>query len=787
MGGRQIISYLQSTVYRVAVAGLLAGFLASSGVFAGPRGARPVPSPLTIPRVDRAPNIEDFLDMKPSPAVEGRLAKVDQFLQNRPSDGQPSSQRTEAYLGYDDKNLYVVFICFDSEPHRLRARMVSREQFVSDRGDGIDDTVSVSLDTFRDLRRGFVFQANAYGIQWDALFSENGGFDSSFDTVWHSEGRITGRGFVVWIALPFKSLRFSPAEQQTWGILLNRDIPRNNEVTFWPHFSARISGYFNQAAELNGLQKISPGRNMQFVPYGSFRSFRAPDARDPLEPRYNKDPFDGNAGLDAKFVLKDSLALDITANPDFGQVESDEPQITANERFEVFFPEKRPFFLENASFFRTPNNLVFTRRIADPRIGARLTGKVGRTTIGALLVDDQSPGKRVPSNDPLADSTALFGVLRVSRDIFQESSIGIIFTDREYRGAYNRVGGVDGRFKLSPTWTAQYQAAASATRDAAGNYLAGPAYDAILNRRGRQLGFNARYTDRATGFRTLTGFLPRPDIRRIEQSVSWNWRPEGKHLISWGPRFGQEHLWDHSGQRLGNEFRMMMNFEFRGQTGFGLGFFPEYEFLRPGDAPGITQTRVYRRDNSEISFRSDYFRKVGFDVEYIWGQRINTDPAPGLEPELADRSQMEAALILRPFTALRIDNSYLFFRLKERASRESIFNNHIVRSKWNWQFTRELSLRLIFEYDALLANQTHTTLETEKNFNADFLITYLVHPGTAVYVGYNSNLQNQNIVPCDPNDPADAASGCRSKFIRDTRFRNDAKGFFVKVSYLFRF
>jgi len=772
----------------LGVAGLLASHLPGvERAQAAADDARPVPSPLTIPRVERPPTLEDFQDMKPSPAVEGRLARVDHFVQHRPSDGQPGIQRTEAYLGYDNKNLYVIFICFDTEPQKIRARMVPREQFVGDRGDGIDDTVSVSLDTFRDQRRGYVFQVNAYGIQWDGTFSENSGFDSSFDTVWDSEGRLTGRGFLIRIAIPFKSLRFSPDEQQTWGILLNRDLPRYNQVLFWPHFSTKVAGYFNQASELHGLQNISPGRNMQLVPYGTFRSFRAVDERDPLQPRTVRDPFEGSAGLDAKFVVKDSLVFDVTLNPDFSQVESDEPQITANERFEVFFPEKRPFFLENSSFFRTPNNLVFTRRIADPRFGARLTGKKGRTAIGALLVDDESPGKRVPRNDPLAGTRALFGVLRISRDIFKQSSIGLLFTDREYQGAFNRVGGVDARFRIRNNWTAEFQGVASATRDSSGNYLAGPAYDASLNRRGRQLNYNLRYLDRASGFRTQTGFLPRADIRQVNHSVRWDFRPEGRHLISWGPRLRHEHLWDHSGVRLGDEYSMELDFQFRGQTSLGFGHFPELEVLRAGDAPGLTQNRGYHRNNSEVKFKSDYFGRLGFEAEYVWGKRINVDPAPGAQPELALRSQAEVAIIARPHTALRIDSAYIFFRLREPASGQSIFNNHLIRSKWNWQFTRELSLRLIVEYDALLANQAHTTLETSKNFNADFLFTWLLHPGTAVYVGYNSNLQNRHLAPCDPSDPADAASGCVSKLIRNNTFGNDAKGFFVKVSYLFRF
>ncbi|MCL4523506.1 MAG: carbohydrate binding family 9 domain-containing protein, partial [Acidobacteria bacterium] len=377
---------------------------------------QPPASALVIPRVDRAPTLEDFLDMKPSPAVEGKLAKVDDFRQTRPSDGKPGTERTEAYLGYDSENLYAVFIAFDSEPQKLRARMVSRENFVGEHGDMVDDGVSVSLDTFNDQRRGYIFQVNPYGVQWDGLYSDNNGFDVSFDTVWHSRAKITGRGFVVWMAIPFKSLRFSSAREQTWAILLNRDIPRKSEVVFWPIYSSKISGYINQAAPMKGLKNISPGRNMQFIPYGALRSFRALDERDANAPAFRGKRAEADGGVDAKLVLKDSLVLDVAVNPDFAQVESDEPQVTANERFELFFPEKRPFFLENASFFQTPINLLFTRRIADPQFGVRLTGKLGPWAVGALFADDQAPGKSVAKNDPMAGQRAYFTVLRVNRD-----------------------------------------------------------------------------------------------------------------------------------------------------------------------------------------------------------------------------------------------------------------------------------------------------------------------------------------------------------------------------------
>jgi hypothetical protein len=167
---------------------------------------------ITIPRVSSPPTLEDFSDMQPSPAWAGKLVKVDRFIQRIPSDGEPVSQRTEAYLGYDDKNLYVIFICFDQERQKVRARLSRREDVFD------DDTVELILDTFHDHRRAYGFFSNPLGVQADAIWTEGQDWDFSFDTVFDSEAKLTDQGFVVRMAIPFRSLRFGSSDPQTWGI-----------------------------------------------------------------------------------------------------------------------------------------------------------------------------------------------------------------------------------------------------------------------------------------------------------------------------------------------------------------------------------------------------------------------------------------------------------------------------------------------------------------------------------------------------------------------------------------
>ena len=544
------------------------------------------------------------------------------------------------------------------------------------------------------------------------------------------------------------------------------------------------------------MEDISPGRNVQLIPYGTFSSFRALDDRDSNFPRFVTEDGEVDGGLDAKFVFQDSLVLDVAINPDFSQVESDQPRVTTNQRFEVFFPERRPFFLENSNFFGTPINLLFTRRIADPQFGVRLSGKTGPYAIGALFIDDQSPGRSVTPDDPDFDKRAWFGAYRINRDIFGQSSIGAIFTQREFDGSYNRVGGVDGRLKFNSNWTATFQAVTSKTVDE-DESEAGPAYKVSLQREGRTFEYSLNYDDVGRGFRTQSGFVRRRDIRQINQRIEYNFRPENRYLISWGPRLSTERVYDHTGLRLDFVQDTNVSWQFRGQSRLSVFYNFDRERLRPDDFDVLAGNIDFQRNRKGFSFGSSYFSKVSVRGRYSWGTRINfrppdcdplNPPLPGDPscdvPVLADLTSGNLNVTVRPITPLRIDNDYILSRLTSREVDAGIFTNNIARSRWNWQFNRELSLRVIFEYQSLLANPRTVDLETRKNFNADFLLTYLLNPGTVLFIGYNTNLQNIHLTPgIDDETGEDIIEVAR----RRNRYINDARGFFVKFSYLFRF
>jgi len=742
-------------------------------------------SSFDVPKLDSPPRLSDFEGMEPATSLARRMLKVDRFLQRDPHDGAPVSQRTEAYLGYTERSFYVVFLAFDSSPKLMRARMLRREQ-IDD-----DDQVGLFLDTFHDHRHAYMFYSNPFGIQQDAIFSETDGPDLSWDTVWRTQAKITNQGYMVQFDIPFKSMRFQPTPEHTFGILLGRVIPRNSERSYFPENSSAKQGWLIHEGDIKGFEQISPGRNIQFIPYTSLSAFRDLDQRDPAGDRFSGKHLQPKEGVDAKVVLKDSLVLDATVNPDFGQIESDDPQVTVNQRFEVFFPEKRPFFQENSSYFATPMALLFTRRVVDPLYGVRLTGKAGPWAIGSFIANDRAPGKAVIDTDPLSGNNAFFGVLRINRELGNNNSIGFIYTDRELNAnpnsfctltecivSANRVGGFDTQVRINQNWHINAQAVTSVTEFSNGTRLAGPAYRFYGEYTTRKVEFNSAYDDISPGFTSEAGFIPRADMRRITTFGRYSFRPEGKILTAHGPFVTESSLWDHNGSSLLQQGQVGYEWDFQRNSLFNIFELREVETLRPVDFSALTENRAYQHNSVGGVVSTQYFKWVNLNIEYDLGTATNFVPAIG-PPTLSNYSAGTFRAVVRPTKRLTVDNTYLLTRLRDQTSDLNIFNNHIFRSKWNYQFTKEFSLRVIGQYDTTLGNPGLTSLVNTKHFNGDVLFTYMVTPGTAIYAGYNSNLQNLD--PTLQHDLAGNLLRTRNTFI------NDGRQIFLKASYLFRY
>ncbi len=739
-----------------------------------PAAAQPAPSSerpvLTVPKLAAPPDFADFLDMQPSETTTSAMARVDRFTQRWPDDGQPERMKTIAYAGYTDDALHVVFVAFDPSPSELRAHLIRRDDVFTVN----DDEVEVRLDTFGDGRQSYYFVSNPLGVQLDAAWPEfEGQYDQSFDLVWHSRGERTSQGFVVWMAIPFKSLRFKPGETQHWRVYFGRWIPRTGEWSFWPPISNRQQSYLAQMARLEGIGGVSRGSGIQLIPYASSRSFKALDGGAAGGPAFVRDDLDPSVGFDAKAVLRDALVVDMTANPDFSQVESDVPQITANQRFEVFFPEKRPFFLENTGFFRTPINLLFTRRIADPQVGAKLTGKVGAWAVGFLAADDEAPGKRVSSDNRASGARAFTGIARVSRSVVGRSTVGAIVTRRQFRDRDNLVAGIDGRVLMGRVWTAEGQYATSRLApvlDAGGQE--GSAYLAALSRGGRTVTSRTELGGRSSGFVTDLGFVPRIDAHEASQSLTYTMRP-AKALSDWGPTALLQRAWAHDGTPLDWRVRPSLSFGFRRSTSLDAFVEASHVKLRPGDAPNVTYDLDLRPDTWGVDASTSPRPAWSAAVTVARGRAINFAPAAGARPGTGDHMSSRVTLGLRPLTPLRIENTWLHTTLG--LGGRLAFATDIVRSQWAWQVTREWSLRFIAQYDHTRTDASLSTVSARRNLNADVLVTRLINPWTALYVGYNGNAQNLALVD----------AGTEGRVLRRTAtLASDGWQVFVKWSHL---
>ena len=692
-------------------------------VHAADAAAQPIGQ--TIPWLPFPPHLEEM--------ASGRTEAmtVSDFQQREPTDGDVVSEPTTAYLARDDRNLYVAFRCEDRSPEQIRARLARRDAVLQ------DDEVMVLLDTFHDRRRAYLFAVNPLGIQADAIVAEGKDDDYSFDAVWRSEGHLTATGFIVLLTIPFKSLRLPSAGDGEWGVGLSRVLPRNSEQSFWPYVTRRTEGLVQQFAAIGGFTRASGGRNVQLIPYAAADAARFLNRNDSTLESIH----DERAGLDAKLVVHDATAIDVAINPDFSQIESDQPQVSINQRFEVFYPEKRPFFLENATLFRypavpptrtLPETMFFSRRIEDPRVGIRVTGKEQDWTYGALAASDRVPGVTVP------DVTATAAVARVQREFGSQSSVGVFVTSRVTAADANQVGAADLRWKLTPNLVFAGQAMSSRTHAGDDAVRGGAAYHAALLYTTRNLFATLFYADRSPQFRAALGFVPRTDIRQIEHYGEYRWRPRSGPVIAFGPNSFVRLNWNHQGRLQEWIVRFPFQIDLKGRTSV---------FVRRVESDELFAGVDLREHLQTINVSTEWLKWLAISEGFEWGQTPNYFPPAPLEPFLANSISGSLGLTFRPTPGLRYEQTLLYTGLRTRSresrtARVAIFDNAIVRSTLNYQFTRTISLRTILDYGAVLPNPDLVQLFRDKRVGIDVLWTYQLGPSTAFYAGYTSAFQN---------------------------------------------
>jgi hypothetical protein len=749
------------------------------------RGTRLV----TAPRIDAVAVVDGLLD-EPVWAQSARLTGFSQF---EPVDGRAAEERTEVLVWYAPDAIHFGIVAYDRQAATIRATRADRDNI------GGEDHVTIYLDTFNDRRRAFFFAVNALGVQQDGIRSEGasspgqifgGDIDRSPDYLFDSSGRVTAEGYVVEVRIPFKSLRYPGTGPQSWGLNIVRKVQRTGYTDTWTDVRRASASFLAQAGTIDGLHDLRRGVVLEAQP---FVTAAANGARG-TSGAFERGGPDTDAGVNLRLGLT-NVAFDATVNPDFSQVESDAGQVTVNERFALFFPEKRPFFLEGIDLFSTPNQLVYTRRINDPVAGGKVTGKLGPVGVAHLTgLDDVLDSSR----------DAVFNVTRLRRDFGANSLIGVTFTDRSVQGTgdFNRVAAADMRLVFARLYFLEAQLGRSWTRDleplgpglAGESTRAAPIWKLMLDRTGRSFGFNYSITGIGEDFETRAGYVPRGNIvdAHVFNRFSF-YGARGALVESVTAFFGPSRIWryDDFGDRAAIEGRENVTVMLRLRGGWQLNGTLGRDFvdLDPAAyADYMTTTSSGPRAYAPLDRVSGPAAQVvattptfrGFDASATLARRRVAIFAEGSE---GTASVVTGSLSLRPTEALRVAATNTYQRITRSRDGSQFAAVVIPRLKLEYQPTRAFFLRAVTEYQSnrqevlrdartgapLLVDGDPAGARDRDDLRIDLLASFEPRPGTVAFFGYGSSLAEESTL-----------GATREGLSRV----ND--GFFLKLAYQFR-
>jgi hypothetical protein len=752
-----------------------------------------------IPRIEGAAaeiNVDGHLDE----AVWSQAAVLSGFSQYTPQDGLPAADSTKILVWYSANALHVGVRAYEQHG-AVHATLADRDKISA------DDNIQLLIGTFNDRRQAYFLAVNPLGVQMDGTLVETlqasgGGFQTSIpqrqapdlsqDFVFTSKGRVTESGYEVEIRIPFRSLKFQAADPQTWGLNVVRFVAHSGYEDTWAPARRTNASFLAQGGTLEGLTGIDRGLVLDLNPMITRKST---GGNSPLGTGWTYTQPRPQIGMNVKYGLTNNLTLNATARPDFAEVESDASQIVIDPRQALFFPEKRPFFLDGLEQFNVPSNLIYTRRITKPEAALKLTGKAQGLGIGFISAQDD------PSLSVNGAYSTVYNILRVQRDIGTQSRIGMAYTDRVVGGDYNRVADIDGRLLLGDVYTASFQLAQSydKTRDVVRN---APLWNATLSRNGKRYGFRYAFSGIDEKFRAGSGFISRPGIAHgtADERLSWFF-PRGSKVESFNLDVLYDNTWQyshlmHQGDAQDKKFHISTSTGVRGgwnlgasiyweTFGYDTQLFSNYRIERTigtkvDTVPFVGVGRIPNRDYV-LSLITPQWKRFDVNALYVFGQDENF-----FEWAQANINYVSITANVRPTDRLRVGGTLTYQDYWRRTDHSLVGRNAIPRIKTEYQLTRSQFVRLIGEYNLGsrddLRDETRTffpliiggqkALATRTHsLRGDFLYSYTPTPGTVLFAGYGSyGLANPN--------PLDRFNF--QPLIRSSDY------FFVKYSYLFK-
>lgn len=750
---------------------------------------------VSIPRI-ATPVIIDGALTEPAWSQAARLTG---FHQYQPVDGRPAEERTEVRVFYSQDAIYFGILAYAKNPASIRATVADRDNL------GNEDRVTIYLDTFNDRRRAFFFVVNPLGAQGDGMRTEGaasagnmfgGNVDWNPDFRFESKGQLTDSGYVVEVRIPFKSLRFPSGDPQTWGINIVRNVQATGFEDTWTDARRATASFLGESGSLTGIADIERGITTEVQPFvtAQWNGARAIDGG------FERGDLNPDAGVNLKVALP-SVTLDATVKPDFSQVESDAGLVTVNERFALFFAEKRPFFLEGIELFNTPNQLVYTRQIGSPIAGAKVTGKLGAISVAYLsaLDDTPCPGGAIggPIGEPNCDK-ALFNVARLRRDFGGNSTAALTITDRRAGDTTNTVVAGDVRYVFGRMYYFETQLGASRTRDpvalGTSDVKTAPVWKAELDRTGRSWGFNYQFNGLSDEFVSRAGFVPRTGIinARAFNRLSFYGRP-GALLENLTFFLGPTRIWlyDNFALRDAYEGEESLNAMFRLRGGWNLSLNTSRNFFTFDQrsfgalfvgGPGGLQPYVPPDDQlaglieTSLTVTTPVFRQVNATATLARNEvPIFAEGSEGRE------LRATGSLTLRPTVSVRAEASLQLSQIDRERDGSEYARTVIPRLKVEYQPTRALFFRVVSQYTAqrtsalltptgepLFRSNGAPALGSELGtLRTDWLVSYEPTPGTVAFFGYG-----------------DTRAGIDTSHLSD--LERQADGFFVKVAYQWR-
>lgn len=783
--------------------------------------------PVRITRVDSSP----IIDGKIVEEIWKQAKVFETNFQTYPGENTKPTKRTEVLVMYDEKHLYVAFKCWD-ERDKIRATIAKRDNILA------DDNIRLWLDTFGDRRRAYVLAFNPLGIQQDGVYNEGENLpDYSVDLVFESKGIIQDWGWSVEAKVPFKSLRYKAGKEIVWGFNIVRNIKHlNGEFNAWMPADRNKSGTLTQHGMISGLDGIRSERTLEIIPSITISETgkrvrtipRFQITSDSVDPgRFVNQPVEQDIGVNIKYTITPNITLDAAINPDFAEIETDSPIVTANQRFPIFFPEKRPFFLEGVEIFQSPTQVFYSRTIIDPDFAAKLTGKVGKTSFGFLVASDNAPGdfdeddindpSVRPRIDEYIDKNALFAVLRLKRDFGKDNDIGFFGTTRVFPEQRNFLGGFDGRIRLNDTTVSQFQVVGSHSRRCffettfdptqdqfqaqrnkeicGGNQYNfyrtgnGLSYYANIANDGRTKGWFLEFEGKTKDYRADAGFTQQTNINEIWGYTRFNKNtdPNAKIVSLRSFQFGS-FKYDFKG-RFQNFFSgVNLSIGFQKNTSFfvetavrkqkiyedefGLTRLPTRNGAFFGSSSRATwQSRSFAIFNTSpikqisLRFRIGYNYNT-FDFDFGAGRFPRVSPAA-----LAGERRLDPGGGRELSIQSRIE-----YRptepLRVQFDYEKARLTRIETGKIAFD-TNIFSLRSTYQFTRFIFARVRWDYNTlRRNASGQMLLGWNPNPGTAFYVGYNDDFNYNGFSPFT------------GQF--EPGFERNSRTFFIRASYLFR-